>query len=310
LLSGRPDALAPVVGLQALAATLRGDFHDALELFDESFRLYHEEGGMSATTSHFEISMLRQYRLNALYHLGALKSLAQELPEALASAKDRGNIGFGSSLRLADTSMLWLIQDRPGELRQEASDALSHWPDRPFTLIQLFALLTFAELDLYEGNPGSAVQRFGESWPSLVASLLLRVQRTRALALLGRGRAAVAAANAGLHPGRHLRLARRSLRRLEAIPARWISALAALLDGSIRHVAGDASGARSCLERAERELEQQQLRLYQAAARYALSRLTSGARRTELLALAQSYFDDQGVSRPERVIATIAPSFE
>lgn len=299
--SQRPDTLAPVIGIMALSRVLRGDFREAIGGFGESFRLYREEGGMSQTTSHFEYSMLRQYYLSALYYLGEIGTLARELPEALASADDRGNIGFSTSLRVSDTSAFWLLQDRTAELREEVARALRAWPDRPFVLPHLFALLSLAQADLYEGKPEDAVQRFETEWQHVSRSLLLRAHRTRVLALAGRGRAHVAAAVAGLSAKANLKRASALSRALARLPAPWVQGQVALLDACILRARGDEKSCRAQLEEAVISLSRADLRLYAAVAERALA---PESRR------AGHYFESEGVLRPDRVMRVLAPGFE
>lgn len=305
---GTPDSLAPVVGLRALSQTLRGEFARALGTYEEAFALYGAEGGMASTTSHFEIDMLRQYYLITQVYLGALPELLDALPRSLASAADRGNLALAGGLRVADTSLCWLVQGRAAELRDEIAHALTWWSPEPTVLQHLLATCSLAQADLYEGRAEDAFARMNAFYPKARRSLLLRLERVRVVFHAARARASVALLAAGEGDARHaLSVARDAIARIDAVRAPWAHAVARLAHGGLACAQRDEERARLAFERAHQDFEAKGMRLLAAATAERLGGLVGGDEGAALRGAARAYFEQSGVVDPRALVRCQAP---
>ncbi|HVV86967.1 MAG TPA: hypothetical protein VHE35_28205, partial [Kofleriaceae bacterium] len=156
-----------------------------------------------------------------------------------------------------------------------------------------------------------ALRRVSEAWPRLKSSLLLMVQLTRIEALQLRGRAALTAAMAADGDLRR-RLLREVVADARAIAKEkmpWSTPLAHLLEAGAAAAGGDRAGARGRLIEAVAGLDDAGLALYGAAARARLGAIDGGDDGKAMAANAVAWMAGQGVKRPERMIAMLAPGF-
>ena len=222
----------------------------------------------------------------------------------LRSAEDRGNLYPATDLRTR-FNLIWLAADDAERARTEVDDALERWSQRGFHLQHYSALQAMEQRDLYVGDAASASRRLEAQWPALKRSLLTRIQVLRIEVVQLRGRVALAMATRGVDVKRHRSAA--DAKRLEDERMAWAEPHASLLRSSIAAAKGDDRAAVRCARAALRGDERADMGLYAATARRRLGELVGGDEGRALEKASAAWMTEQGIRRPERMTAMLAP---
>jgi tetratricopeptide (TPR) repeat protein len=308
------NARGLVILVRAMKSWGEGTWAEAVGLAGEAERALFSRGEGSA----WAMATAQVVQGSCLLALGDLKALAARLPVWLRAAADRGDRYAMISLRTnaGAASVLALAAGDPAGARAELERAMALWTREGFDMQHLGALKSGVLVDLYEGDGSGARARVAAAWPALEGSMLLRGKLARIWALMLRAGAALgAASSAGEGRKRLLSEAERDARRLASeadgeAPMIGASASAALIRASAAALAGDGPRARSLLESAIEGFEVASMQLDAAAARRRLGELVGGEEGRAIREGADAWMAAQGVLRPERLTAALAPGFE
>jgi eukaryotic-like serine/threonine-protein kinase len=292
---------------QGCRAFMAGQWAEALGLFESTEILFTSRGG-----SVWERTTFRFFILWSLYYLGELDELTRRVMPLHADAVDRGDRYAAAGMFLGLANLAHLNALGASNTRQLIHEATESWTTERYYLRNYHALLAVTQVDLYEGKGAEAHQRLSENWPRLKRSLLLMVPSVRIESDHLRARAALAAA-AQLTPGHRgplLADARRHVRRLTRQKASWARALALPLQAALSAQEQKPEAAIEHMREAVVVLEQQEMKLYAAAARRRLGELLGGDEGAEHCAQADQFLADQRVNEPERMLAMLAPGFD
>jgi hypothetical protein len=304
---GHPHALGMVALTTGVSCHLLGRFAAEQVHLEEAERLFRDR----CTGVTWELDAARQFRLENLVYLGELADLARAVPAALKDAADRGDLYAAATFRTGWTNLAWLAGDDPARARQEALWALERWSHQGFHLQHWYGFFAQLQVELYQGEAEAAERRVAEVWRSLEASLLLRIQHCRVIALHARARVALAvAARRPARRAERLAAAAADARRLRRERMPWAVALANLVDAGAAHLRGRPDDARTSLASAAAGLEATDLRLFATAARHRLGMLRGGEEGGALVASAQAGLAAQEVKNPPRMLDLLAPGFE
>ncbi len=297
-----------VIGLAHLHAGLlaycRGDWGDAVDRCEEAAAIFvaHCPGSIWETT------FARRYGLSARMQRGELGEISRILPGLLADADELGNVLAAANLR-ARFGVAWLAADDPGGCRRAAERALRDWSREGFHVVHYNSLIALCQADLYEGRGGRAYERLLEGWPRGPSSLVTRIQVARIEGLFMHGRCALVAAAGGRRQQR-LRAADRDARRLVAERAAYAVPMAQQIRATRAHLEGDRGAAELGLRRAADGFAAADMHLAAAANRWRWGELAGGDAGRARVAAAETWMRDQGIQRPERMVATLVPGFE
>jgi hypothetical protein len=125
-------------------------------------------------------------------------------------------------------------------------------------------------------------------------------------------RARTALAVAGERPEQKAALvkdARWAAKQLVKQGVAWADALAALARAGAAKLSGDGEGAARELDVALAGFDALEMKLYAAVVRMRQGQLRGGAEGTALVAQAEAWMRGQGIVRPERFAAMLAPGF-
>jgi hypothetical protein len=245
--------------------------------------------------------------------MGELAELARRLPVWLRDADELSDRYTGTSLRcLMGSALARLAADEPVKARRDVESALAMWSKHTRDALTVSAQISLARVELYEGDGAGAYARLSAAWRGAGQALLLRVGAMRLVLLSVRGAAALAASAGSGWIARASRL--RSAERIAAVLARepmlCAASLASLLRAGISASRGDRAAAIALLRRAIPALEVDAMKLHAAAARRRLGELLGGASGRALVQAADAIMSAEGIKRPDRFTAMVAPGFE
>ena len=295
-----PEATAWVAAMTGVTAVLEGRFRAALPLLEQADTLLVER----CAGKLYEGVAPQLYELWALCFLGELKEARRRISKRRREAEDRGDRQALSLLATGPCNRVaWLVPDRPDEARRDAREALVAWSAGGFHVQDLLGLCAEVEALLYEGDAAGGRALLHERWAALKGSMLLHPQMLRVFALDLRGRCALAGGGAA-----DLSHVTRDARRIGRERLSWTRVLAALLEAGIHAKRGDRAAALAAYRTGAELADRAEMALHAAVARVRVGELLGGADRDAVSALA--WMREQGVRRPDRLVALLAPGLE
>jgi eukaryotic-like serine/threonine-protein kinase len=259
----------------------------------------------------WERATARHYGVWSLAYLGEVSEMARRVHALLKEALERGDRYSATSLRTFLSNLAWLVDDDTDGAAEAIDEAMGSWSKSGFHVQHYYELYARVQLDLYTGRATEAWQRVTRTWPALQRSMLLRVQTVLLEALHLRARCCLARA-ASEPAGRAALLAeaRSCAGRIARQASPWAQPTADLVFGAVAHLDGDDERARVLLDRAASGFQGVDMALFAAAARRCLGRLDAGDGAERLSADANAWMTAQGIRRPDRWTAMLAPGFE
>ncbi|MGO8996175.1 MAG: serine/threonine-protein kinase PknK [Polyangiaceae bacterium] len=298
--TGDPAAIAIATLGRALGFFLQGRFAeasvDAMQA-EEACRQHRLEG--------WELSNARSFAAGAMVLQGRFADLAKVLPGWEKDAIELGDRTAIRSTRVGEFVYVWLAQGAPSLAKEQVALAMKGWSREGFLVEHFLEAVSYATVDLYEGDIAAARARMRSCEAGMRRSLLVRVEslwvRREDLA----ARIELAAARGSLDD-RALAKADGAQRRIARTGSVWAAGIAALLEAQIAHLRSDAVRARESLRRAVEKLDAGELYLQAATARHALGVLTG---ENALVDRADEWFRAESIKAPELLRAVIAPGF-
>nr|AYM52884.1 hypothetical protein [Sorangium cellulosum] len=260
--------------------------------------------------------------------LGDLTRLRGRLAELQKDAALRGDIHASCEAYINEPALVWLADDRIGEARERASQALAaqstrapRWPVNAYRRQQYADLVAAVYAGAYQGDPWPAWAAVEAQWPAIKAAFLLPLRITGLFIRHARARAALAAAAAlpndrcappaGVGRGWTRRAlledARGQAQAIARDPAGCAAPLASLVRAGLARLDGGGFAAQRELARAIEGFDRHEMALYREAARYALGELRGGAEGAGLVRRAEAWMAEQGVKKPRSLVAAMAP---
>ena len=301
---GDPGLRGLITLCSGVVAYFCNDWRAAVERCASAERTCREHGRGLA----WEITNTQIYGLWGLAYLGRIADLSLKVPLAVKEARDRGDVFAATSLRLGLPNMIWLAADRPEEAHEQAADAMHIWTRAGFHSQHYFEIVARAQIDLYRGDGGAAMERVETTWPSLKSSFLLSLLGLRVELLHLRARAALGAAS-DLAPSsatrrRLLAEARRHMRDVASTRAPVAGPFSDALLGGLAASSGRREDALIALDRAARGFDGLEMRLHAHAARLMRSALAGDNERRDA---ASAWMRAQGIVAPERLSSMLIP---
>jgi len=242
--------------------------------------------------------------LISLAYLGELKDLAQRLRVYLRSAEERGDLYAATLLRTSEANLAWLAADDPAGARREAQAAVAGYSPKAVILQAYLDPLAQGRIDLYEGDAARAWQRVRDNGPAFRKTLLDKVQLLRIVMTNLRGTTALAASAAEPSLLGQVAADARRLKR-EGVP--WALGLSSLLEAGLCAARRDQAGALSGYTRAALQLDDADMALHAACARWRQGDLLGGDAGRDLVAGARAFMQGQAIQNPSRLRAVITP---
>lgn len=246
----------------------------------------------------------RMFALSALGLLGEINELRDRQAEAMEEARERDDQYGLACYSVGFPAMAWLVDDEVDRLRSYAERARERMP--PTTPLHHLAVLSLAQAELYQGRPERANQLVNDNAELLRRSLNLRIAflRVENNHLLACVNAAVAAVTSGKQQQQALGAAAAQTKSLRAERMEYAVYFADAIDASLAAIRGERDLATELLERAALGLSTRHLAMHAAACRYQLATKLGGEQHR---ARANTWFDSNGVLRPDQLCSTLIP---
>jgi hypothetical protein len=282
-----------------VAEIYRGRFVEGLEACSEAETLLRER----CTGVAWELSMARTFVLLALQYLGDLERLSQHVAQWRHDAEVRDDRHAAVMLSGAyEVVVSLLAQDRLETARAQLARCVEdHGSSFDATTFRYVLLLSQVLIELYAGDGPAAWRRITEHFGPISRSLMLSKQPFRIWVTYARGRAALAAAQAGVDTKTTLRAARKARTLLHHEGAAWAEAFGLSLEGGLRAFDGDAPASREAFAAAAAGFESLAMHLHAAAARRRLGELEGGAAGHLLIQAADAAMAERGARNPGAV---------
>ncbi len=299
-----PHALGLVSLAAGMAAYLEGRWQRALERARHAESLFRDH----CTGVWWELDTVQAIGLYSQFFLGEIAELVQRMPVIRKEARERGDLYALGNLNEV-MAMAQLAADDPGAARRTVDEIRGQRSPHGFHFQHLNGLSAQIHLDLYSGQGQAAWERITQCWPTIVGSLLLRVQFFRITQRHLRARSALAAARSSVDARPFLRAAARDARSLEREDMPYAAALASLLRAGIAAAQGETALAVVRLADAERAFDQLDMHLHAAAARRRRGELIGGGEGSSPVAQTDSWMKHQHIQNPSRMTVMLAPGF-
>jgi serine/threonine protein kinase len=287
---------------RGIALYLYGDWKAAVDSLSQAENRLAEH---SANINQ-ELDNARVFLLASLTYLGELNEVRARLPALLNDARARGDLYAHTMFTLRECQM-HLAADDVARARKLTRDTIAQWSRAGFHAPHYAELQRQVEFDLYEEQPVRARQRMVDGWRLMRKTLFLRNRIVFVETTYLTARTCVAVAAAGIDQRLMLKQAARAADKLQREETRWTGAVAMLLRAGILATEGAAEKAQACLETAERYLNEVNMPLHAATARYRRGQLLGGPLGTVLMDDAAGTMRRCGVSNPSRMAVLVVP---
>ncbi len=287
-----------------IVAYCLGEWRRSGEECDEAVAVFTRR----CTGTMWETTHGRRYGLSARMQLGELAEISRRLPGLLAEADEHGNVLAAANLR-ARFGIAWLAADDPRGCRRAAERALRAWSRQGFQVVHYTGLISRCLADLYQDRGERAFERLESEWPRGSLSIVKRIQIARIEGRFLHGRCVLAAATAGADRAEWLRLAGRDAGRLASERSTHSEPMAEQIRAACAGLLGDHEGAVRGLRRAADGFAAADMGLAAVAARWRWGELAGGEEGQSEIATAEAWMRGQGIRRPGRMLAMLAPGF-
>ena len=302
---GDPYGLALVSLCRGNTAYLQGRFKEGHALTDQAVAAFRE----TCTGVAWEIDTGHTFSLWCLLFLGEVAEMRRRRTTLLREAQDRGDLYAATHLGTYIMAYVRLADDGPEGARQELEQTMARWSQQGFHVQHHNAFLARAHIEVYDGRGTAGWNEVLRTAAAYKSSLLLRVEQCRVDVLQTRARCALAAAQRVADARPLLRAAEQDARRLGREKAAWSRALSSLTLGCVAGARKDPDTAVRHLQEAVAQLDAVDMQLFAAAARRRLGQLLGGDEGCSLVTQADAWMRAQGIVKPSRMAAMLAPGF-
>ncbi|MBL4683341.1 MAG: AAA family ATPase, partial [Nannocystaceae bacterium] len=291
----------------AVADVYRGRFAEALPRLEHAEEVFRRQ----CTNVHWEMSMVRMFRVMSLYYLGDLRGMRRVLADALQDASDRDDLSTQLMLRASFQPLLHLFDDDLAAARGAfAALQAEHVASLGTATYRYARMMTLSRIERYAGRGGPAWDAFGEHWAAVRRSLMLTKQPFKIFSVHDRavGALAAAAQSRGWSRRRLLLRARRDADVLDGERTRWSRAMALPIVASLAAERGNRDDAARIARDAERAFAEGGMQLYRFCMRRRRGECIPGTAGEELIANADAELSGLGVVAPQSLANMLVPA--
>ncbi len=278
----------------------RGQWAECIEHIDAARAL-----GLRHQGAAYISMMCGVFELHSLFYLGRLRVLKARRDACLLAADEGRDLCVSTTLRAGMQVFALLAADDWEQARAEVWGAVGSWPEGTFIIQRAWAFLAMRAIDLYADDPEVAWVRLEAAWPEYRRNIGFSGCYLRTMGRFWRANTALAATLSGKRGV--LAVAAGELRHLAGERAEWVQPFAGLLRGAISSAYGDEVRAVQAYRGAMEGFAARGMVLWSAAAQRRLGELIAGDEGRALVGEADALARTEGVIRPARLFATLAP---
>jgi eukaryotic-like serine/threonine-protein kinase len=283
-------------------AFLCGRWRDALAICDAAERVFRDEHVGVA----WEISTANQLSISSLLHMGHIGELRRRAARALDEADRRGDLYAATELRTVVQPFICLMDDREAAARDVLDRAQIGLSQRELTMQHWHHMQSSALVELYAGAPARAVELIDRRLPAVRRAFLLRVCTVHAFTAYVRTSAWLSALAAGTPKPARLRAS--IVRACDGLDAHAVTRPIPLLAGAgLAVLRGDLDAAVRGYRDAAAGFDTGDMMMNASCARWRLGELLGGDEGRALIDQARAALSAEGIVRPDRVVAMLAP---
>jgi hypothetical protein len=290
---------------RAIADYLVGLWRSGVELGDVAVRQLIER----CVGVTWWIDSMQYLTLECLWYAGEIAEMCRRTRSLVENAEARGDLYALTNLQVGIPSAAWLVADDPASARSRMDDVMSKWSATGFHIQHEGRMHAAVNVHLYEGDGEAARALLMGTWRTLSKSPIFTVQLARVAGYHARARTALALAARSNDRAALVKDARWSAKQLVKQGVAWADALAALGRAGAAKLLDDTEDAARELDVALAGFDALDMRLYANVTRMRQGQLRGGADGVALVAQAEAWMRGQGIVRPERFAAMLAPGF-
>lgn len=281
-----------------------GHWPKALADLDRATAIFREQcTGMAQ-----ELSYCEAHGAHCVFFMGQIKELAKRAPRLLKESQDRANPYVEGYARGMLGNVVLLAPDRVEEAEEQLAIYRREAPRR-FEAHKINYAAQTAALRRYVGDAAGAWAVCEQDFPEIKRLSVLAAAMAKAEFWLWRGACAVAGATAASNPAPLLAVAHRNAARLIKHPSVFARAYGHLTRAGAGALEGDQDAAVADLRRAIDLAASRSMGTHVATAQARLAAIIGGSEAEALTAESNAYMEREGIVRPERFIAMVAPGF-
>ncbi|MBV8762609.1 MAG: hypothetical protein JO257_35315, partial [Deltaproteobacteria bacterium] len=303
----KPEAATQLTTTKAFVEFfVTNQFRTASDLFTEAI----DRHRATVNRAGFELDTVLMFWCWTLYYQGQLGDLARRVPAMAEAAVRAGNRYTAVTLRCA-FPIAWLARLEPDAIEAELDAALTSWgmPDGTYQMQHLFAMCSRIDLALYRGRPDDVTARIPGELKAVRRVMLDKAPMQGMLLYSSLARHALARAATAPTSSRRALIdeARRHVRTYRKLPVPLAGYSARMFDGLIAQHEGDTATAIACYRECLPKLESCDTHLFANAVRARLGELVGGDEGRDLVAIARTWLESEGVRNPEAVLQMLVP---
>ncbi|AUX33510.1 MULTISPECIES: serine/threonine-protein kinase PknK [Sorangium] len=260
----------------------------------------------------YEAAVAIVFSLQALGQAGRVGELVARIPAAIREAEARGDLFAANNYRGGFHGVGRLAAGRVDEVATDLRKVVETWKSGFYQMHAYHRVFSGVALDLYVGDPRSAVARIEGDWPELRDGLFLRMELPAMELRWTRARAALALA--GQSGGSARRALLRRVRELvRAIGRATVLASrphASLLLAGLAATEGRSGQAQAHLRSALAGYTAARMAIHREVARWALGRVAGGREGARHIDEAGAWMSSEGVPDMTPLARAIAPGVE
>lgn len=306
---GHPHARGMTMMGRGVSAFFLGDWREAQETCDRAVRAFTED----CTGASWELDTSQAFAYWSLFWLGRFAEIQSRYTRLVNEARERGDRLAVANFTTFGGPFVFLSQDDPAAAEAALDSVMGAWSRQDFHVQHFTTLSARTYVELYRGNAVGAWQILLGEWPRLRTSFLLNVECVRIYMRHLRASCALAAAGDPRTPRARVpeleREVRHGARRLERERPRYARPLAMMIRAALAARAGQRGQASDLLAGAIPLLDNHQLGIYSAAARFRRGQMLGGDLGDGLLEQASESIRQEKAINPERIVALFAPGF-
>jgi hypothetical protein len=304
------------LGARSIISFYQGEFRRTWQLADAAIqRLREYSPGRTWEEGPWQMWSLLGLSLN-----GELRELTRRVRSARDDATLRDDRHIECNISLGAPSVCWLVLDQVSEAQLWADRALG-WAPSDYTAQHYQHYVTSVDYDLYRNEAEAAWERTLRTWESHKRERFLSLTYIRGDLLRSRARSALAAADSLVRSGRSRTASGHDPERLRRIAAdaarslikhrlRSAEGFAALVEAALARAAKQEGRAATRLRDAIVSFDRGGMQLFREVARFCLGTCRGEPDAGEALEQATRWLREQGVVKPDRLVAALAPGFD